>query len=65
VEHFPEGERTELYELYRQRGYTEDEARQLLEIQSREPKHWVKAMMVDELGLLEDEGNALIYGLVG
>lgn len=63
VEHFPEGERAELYEVYRKRGYTEDEARQLVEIQSREPKRWVKAMMVDELGMMEDGSNPLLNGL--
>ncbi|MDO9299813.1 MAG: VIT1/CCC1 transporter family protein, partial [Anaerolineales bacterium] len=50
VDHFPDGERAELLEVYLKRGYTEDEARQLVEIQSREPKRWVKAMMLDELG---------------
>jgi vacuolar iron transporter family protein len=64
VEHFPDGERAELQEVYRKRGYAEDEARQLVEIQSREPKRWVKAMMIDELGMLEDEVNPLLNGLV-
>lgn len=64
VEHFPEGERAELQEVYRKRGYAEDEARQLVDIQSREPKRWVKAMMLDELGMMEDESNPLINGLV-
>jgi len=63
VEHFAEGERAELHEVYRRRGYTEDEARQLVEIQSREPRRWVKAMMVDELGMMEDERNPLLNGL--
>lgn len=63
VEHFPDGERAELHEVYRRRGYTEDEARQLVEIQSREPRRWVKAMMVDELGMMEDERNPLLNGL--
>jgi len=64
VEHFPGGERAELQEVYIQNGYTEDEARQLVEIQSRVPKRWVKAMMLDELGMMEDESNPLINGLV-
>ena len=64
VEHFPEGERAELQEVYLERGYTEDEARQLVDIQSREPKRWVKAMMLDELGMMEDEGKPLVNGLV-
>lgn len=64
VEHFPDGERAELREVYVRRGYTEDEARQLVDIQSREPNRWVKAMMIDELGMMEDESKPLINGLV-
>ncbi|GAB1469976.1 VIT1/CCC1 transporter family protein [Chloroflexota bacterium] len=64
VEHFPDGERAELFEIYRERGYAEGEAQQLVEIQSREPSRWVKAMMLDELGMMEDEANPLINALV-
>lgn len=64
VEHFPGGERAELQEIYIQNGYTQDEAGQLVDIQSREPKRWVKAMMLNELGMMEDESNPLINGLV-
>jgi VIT1/CCC1 family predicted Fe2+/Mn2+ transporter len=63
VEHFPEGEAAELFEVYRGRGYSEEEARQLVTIQSREPQRWVQAMMVDELGMLADERNPLVNGL--
>jgi vacuolar iron transporter family protein len=63
VEHFPDGEKAELYEVYLQRGYTQEEARQMTNIQSQEPERWVKAMMVDELGMLEDERNPLTNGL--
>ena len=55
VEHLPDGERAELYQIYLQQGYDEHEARQLVEIQTRNPQRWVKAMMVDELGLLPDD----------
>lgn len=64
VKHFPDGERAELQEVYISRGYTDEEARQLVEIQSRNPERWVKAMMIDELGMMEDESNPLINGLV-
>jgi vacuolar iron transporter family protein len=64
VEHFPDGERAELQEVYVSRGYTDEEARQLVDIQSRQPDRWVKAMMIDELGMMEDESNPLINGLV-
>ncbi len=63
VEHFPDGERAELYEVYRQRGYTEDDAQKLVEIQSRQPERWVNAMMVDELGMMKDDRNPLANGL--
>jgi len=62
IEHFPDGERAELDEIYRQRGYSEEEAGQLVAIQSRQPERWVKAMMVDELGMLEDERKPLLSG---
>jgi len=63
VEHFPEGERAELYEIYHQQGYTEEEAHQLVEIISRKKERWEDAMMIDELGLIRDEGNPLMNGL--
>lgn len=62
VDRFPDGERAELYEEYRSRGYDEDEARQLVAIQSRTKERWVKAMMIDELGMLEDERKPLLSG---
>ena len=55
VEHFPDGERAELYELYSRQGYNEEDASQLVEIKSRDVERWVDAMMIDELGMLKDE----------
>ena len=63
VEHFPEGERLELIEIYRNQGYSEEDAQKLVEIQSRDPQRWVKAMMVNELRLLPDERKPLLSGL--
>lgn len=63
IERFPEGERAELYEIYRAKGHTEEEARQLVEIMSRDEERWIEAMMVDELGLLKDKRNPLLNGL--
>jgi VIT1/CCC1 family predicted Fe2+/Mn2+ transporter len=63
VEHFPEGERAELRELYRHKGYSEEEAGQMLSILTRDKERWVDAMMLDELGLMKDEGNPLFNAL--
>ena len=63
VEHFPDGERAELYEVYRQQGYDEADAEHLVEIKSRNPERWVNAMMVEELGMLPDERRPVLSGL--
>ncbi|MGD0173703.1 MAG: VIT1/CCC1 transporter family protein [Anaerolineales bacterium] len=63
VEHFPDGEKRELIEIYRKQGYSDEEARRLMEIRSRDPRRWVDAMMVDELRLLPDERTPLRSGL--
>ena len=64
VEEFPEGEALELYELYREQGYPEADAKAMLEIKTRDKKRWVDAMMIEELGLLKSDLNPLKEGLV-
>jgi VIT1/CCC1 family predicted Fe2+/Mn2+ transporter len=55
VEHYPEGEKTELRELYEAKGLPAADARQMVETVSRHPKAWVDIMMVEELGIVPDE----------
>ena len=54
VEHYPEGEKAELLEVYSQRGYNSADAAALVEIHSRNPDRWVDTMMFDELGMVKD-----------
>lgn len=63
VEHMPEAERAELYEIYRQQGYPDEDARHMVEIKTRDPERWVEAMMVEELNLLPDERKPLYSAL--
>jgi VIT1/CCC1 family predicted Fe2+/Mn2+ transporter len=63
VEHFPDGERQELLEIYRKQGYPDEDAHRMVEIKSRDPKRWVGAMMVEELGLLPTERTPTRSGL--
>jgi VIT1/CCC1 family predicted Fe2+/Mn2+ transporter len=63
VDHFPDGERAELHELYRRRGYSEEDAGQLVSILTQDKERWVDAMMIDELGLMKDDGNPLFNAL--
>jgi VIT1/CCC1 family predicted Fe2+/Mn2+ transporter len=55
VEHFPEGERIEMLELYKAKGYSQEDAQTLIAIQSKNQELWVDEMMVQELGLLPDD----------
>ena len=64
VEHFPEGEKEELYQLYLEQGYPEEDARQMVEIKARDHKRWVDAMMLEELKLMPSESNPMTSALV-
>jgi vacuolar iron transporter family protein len=55
IEHFPEGERSEMVEIYRGKGYSREDAEALMDIQSKDHDLWLDAMMVHELGLLPDD----------
>ena len=43
---------------------TPEDAKTLVQVKTRDKERWVKAMMIDELGMMEDESNPLINGLV-
>jgi VIT1/CCC1 family predicted Fe2+/Mn2+ transporter len=63
VEHFPEGERTELVEIYRAKGHDSDDAETLVEIQAKNEELWIDEMMVQELGMLRDERRPVLSAL--
>jgi VIT1/CCC1 family predicted Fe2+/Mn2+ transporter len=60
VEHYPEGERAELYEMYRSQGYSEEDARTLVDIKSKDHELWVDTMMLEELQMLKDTNKPLV-----
>ncbi len=55
VENYPEGEKNELLAIYKNRGYSKEDAKKLVEIQSKDKDRWVDEMMVTELGMMKDE----------
>jgi VIT1/CCC1 family predicted Fe2+/Mn2+ transporter len=59
VEHFPDGEKKELVELYVDKGMPVDDARAMVELIARHPKAWVDIMMVEELGIVESDESPL------
>jgi len=64
VEHFPDGEKQEMVELYVAKGMTVEDAKTVVEILARNKEAWIDVMMIEELGIVGDEespiGNALV-----
>ena len=52
VEHYPEGEKKELVEIYEAKGIPAKDAEAMVSILAKNPKAWVDIMMVEELGIV-------------
>ena len=59
VENYPEGEKKEMTEIYVGRGMSQEDAATVTEIISRHKKAWIDIMMVEELGIVEDDSSPL------
>jgi len=64
VEHYPDGEKKELVEVYMDKGLNEKDATTIVDIISKDKKIWVDTMMVEELGIIQDEESPLKNALV-
>jgi vacuolar iron transporter family protein len=64
VEHYPEGEKQELIELYMEKGLTKEDAALITETISKNKKAWVDVMMVEELGIISESESPLKNALV-
>ena len=64
VEHFPEGEKRELVELFAAKGMPEEDAETVVEIFAKHPKAWVDVMMTEELGILHSDESPLTNAVV-
>jgi vacuolar iron transporter family protein len=64
VEHYPEGEKHELIELYVNKGMGEEDAKTIVDIISKNKETWVDIMMVEELGIIQEEESPLKNALV-
>jgi VIT1/CCC1 family predicted Fe2+/Mn2+ transporter len=63
IEQFPDGQKAELKALYIQHGYTEQEAEQLVQVQTQAKDRWVNAMMIEELKMVKEDSNPLYNAL--
>jgi VIT1/CCC1 family predicted Fe2+/Mn2+ transporter len=64
VENYPEGEIKEMIELYSEKGLPKEEAEKMVGILSKHKEAWVDVMMVEELGIVEDDESPLKNALV-
>lgn len=64
VQHYPEGEKLELVELYMDKGISREDAVQITDIISKNKKAWVDIMMVEELGIIEENESPMKNALV-
>ncbi len=58
-ENHPEGEKQELIELYVEKGMSLEDATQVVEIFAKKKEVMVDVMMVEELGLFEDDASPI------
>lgn len=65
IETAPEKERDEMRQIYRSKGFAEDEVEMVVARMTANNDLWLKAMMVEELGLIEERfDNPLKVGLL-
>lgn len=64
VKHFPEGEKREMIEIYQGKGIPEPDAKIIVETLARYEPAWIDVMMLEELGLIEDQDDPWRNGAV-
>ena len=64
VENNPEGEMLEMEEIYTAKGMNPSDAKLMSQILAKNKEAWVSVMMVEELGIIEENDNPLRNGLV-
>ena len=57
-------EKTELVEVYQEKGIPREDAEQMVEILSRHPEAWVDVMMAEESGIIENKESPVKNALV-
>ena len=59
VQHYPDGEKQEMMELYVDKGIDPKDAETVVNILSKNDKAWVDIMMAEELGIVEDDESPM------
>lgn len=64
IDNYSEGEKQELIEIYTHKGLDKNDAKAVVDILSKNKKAWIEVMMVEELGIIEDEESPIKNALV-
>jgi VIT1/CCC1 family predicted Fe2+/Mn2+ transporter len=64
VENVPEGEREEIREIYRRKGFKGKDLERAVKIITSDKETWVKTMMLEELNMIEDKKSPIRAGVV-
>jgi VIT1/CCC1 family predicted Fe2+/Mn2+ transporter len=59
----PDQERADLLNTYLSKGYTPEEAAQLVDIQTSRPERWVTTAMFEQRNMLQEESNPFNHAL--
>jgi VIT1/CCC1 family predicted Fe2+/Mn2+ transporter len=64
IENYPEGEKREMVELYTNKGMPAEDAKQVVELISKNQETWVDIMMIEELGIMASDESPVKHALV-